>query len=105
LDVVADVRALAAVRIRQTAFVFEVLEGERTVPGALRGEHRDPELADRAGLAELVVVLVERPVRAGKHRLPGQRRLQRAKVHRAAEGAGLRAEADARSGEQIGVDA
>jgi hypothetical protein len=104
LEVVADVRALAGVRVGQAALVLVVLKRQRVVSGALRVEHRDPELADRTRLTELVVVLVERAVRRREHRLPGLRRLKRAEIHRAAQRAGGRAEAHTSTGEQVGVD-
>jgi len=60
LEEVADVGVLAAVRVRQPALVLVILERQRVVPGALGVQQRDSEFADRSGLADLEVVLVER---------------------------------------------
>ena len=104
LHEVADVRVLAAVRVVQAALVEVMLERERAVAGALRVQQRDAELADRAGLADLIVVAVEGAVGRRELRLPRLRGLQRAEVDGTAERAGLRAEAHAGAGEQVGVD-
>ena len=104
LDEIADVRALAAVRIVESALVQIVLEGQRAVSGALGVQQRDPELAQRSGLTDLEVVLVEGPVRRRELRLPGLRGLERAEVDRAAQRSGLRAKVHTRAGEEVGVD-
>ena len=102
---VAEDRAVAVVHVIQAARVeIQVAVGKAGVE-PVHGLHRDAELAGRTGFGYGVVVAAV-AARGELHlRVPAERRLQRAEVHRAAEAAERRALVDRRALEQVGGEA
>ena len=105
LDEVAVRRAVAVVQVRQPAFVGERRAGQRVGAAAHRVLEHVAEIAHRTARDDERRRPVVAAVLKRRLLLRQARRLQRAKVHAAAERTVLRARARARTREQVGVDA